>query len=212
MREAIAVLARAPVPGRVKTRLVPALGETGAALAHLLLLRRTLLIGLLSGRPVYCYTEQGWRDTLFDAVSGLHWLTQGSGGLGERMQHALAATHAVSPRVLLLGSDFPALSVVFLEQAFAELNTHDWVLGPADDGGYVLLGSRVPSFWQGADPLAGSAFGGPRALRDTLQALCGTAALLPMRADLDTPEDLALDANRWLRELIARCRSELVVP
>ena len=211
MSEAIAVLARAPVPGRVKTRLVPALGETGAALAHLLLLRRTLLVALLSGRPVYCYSEQGWRDPLFAGVSGLYWREQEGGGLGERMQHAVAATHPGAQRVVLVGSDCPTLSVQYFDQAFAALTDREWVIGPAEDGGYVLLGSRRASFWQGADPLVGCAFGGPLALRDTLQAMDGKVALLPEKADLDTPADLSADANRWLRVLIRRWQPEVKV-
>lgn len=190
--EAIVVMARAPQPGRVKTRLIPELGAEGACDLHARLLQATLAVCLASGRPVFCFTTAALDAGAFDPARRVHWAGQSGGDLGQRMQAALARLHARFARLLLVGSDCPVLDTSYLDDGFAQLARHDFVLGPAEDGGYVLIGSSLPSAWLGADRLAGTRFGGPHACQDTRAALtdCGTLAELATLWDIDDGADL----------------------
>jgi rSAM/selenodomain-associated transferase 1 len=188
------VFARAPVPGLVKTRLIPALGAEGAAALHGRLLERTLATACAvapgqvelwctpdTGAPAFTAAAERWGVTL---------QRQPPGDLGARMHAALAAALDRGARALLVGCDCPALTAADLEQAFAALDTVDVVLGPAADGGYVLVGARrlSPLLFMGID------WGGPRVLRQTrarLVALGWRWHELRTLWDVDRPEDLA---------------------
>ncbi|MCA1990227.1 MAG: TIGR04282 family arsenosugar biosynthesis glycosyltransferase, partial [Desulfarculus sp.] len=115
---------------------------------------------------------------------------QDSGDLGRRMDLALTRALAEGEeRAVLIGSDCPGLTAEILEQAFAVLADHDLVLGPAQDGGYYLVGLRRPA----PEIFRGIAWGSDRVLRQTLNRageLGLRVALLPELADLDRPEDL----------------------
>lgn len=190
--EALVVLARAPEAGRVKTRLIPALGAEGACRVHESLLEHTLATVSALGRPVRFYAAgdtQAVRELA--RAHGLDPIPQPEGDLGERMAAALADVHAEGfDRVVLVGSDCPVLDEIYLEQALMALEHADFVLGPAEDGGYVLLGSARAGFWS-SNPLAGVRFGGPDAEADTRAALIehGRVARLALRWDLDDEHD-----------------------
>ena len=192
MNAALGIMTRLPEPGRVKTRLIPALGAEGACRVHRYLVDRTLETAAGTGLPVELFVtgETSPPPGLLRAVRRMH--RQVSGGLGRRMAHALARLHAAAPRVLLLGSDCPELSPEYLLEALAWLEKRDFVVGPAHDGGYVLLGSAMPSFWGGGDPLEGVTMGTSRALEDTLRVLepAGSVARLSALRDVDEPADL----------------------
>jgi rSAM/selenodomain-associated transferase 1 len=140
----LAILAKAPIAGKVKTRLVPTLGSEKAARLHERLLRHTLGVAL---EATACH-----RTTLWTALDHAHPLflelaerygielrPQPEGDLGERMQHALAC---MSEPGLLIGSDCPALTPGLLHRCHAALEGVDAVLLPAEDGGYALIGLR----------------------------------------------------------------------
>ena len=132
----IVVFAKAPVPRQVKTRLIPALGAGGAARLAAEMLERTIAEALATGLEVELCGEPDarlWSDAPVVRTA------QGPGDLGERL--ARAAERAAGP-VLLIGADCPALDRGRLAAAAASLETHDAVLHPAADGGYVLLGLR----------------------------------------------------------------------
>lgn len=190
--EALLVLARAPRPGQVKTRLIPVLGQEGACQLHISLLRQTLATGIASGRPVFCFTDGPVQASRLDPSGQVHWLRQPQGHLGWRMQSALARMHARAARLVLVGSDCAVLSNDYLEGAFAALEDADFVLGPAEDGGYVLIGSALPSSWLGADRFIGVRFGGAHARADTLAALAplGRISQLEPLWDIDDTADL----------------------
>jgi rSAM/selenodomain-associated transferase 1 len=134
------VLAKAPEPGRVKTRLTPpftpvqAAQLAGAALTDTLLAAcatpgaRTVLV--LAGAP------GGWRPELDVEV-----LPQRAGGLDERIAAAFAD---VGGPALLIGMDTPQVSPDLLAASLAALEHHDALLGPAEDGGYWAIGLRAP--------------------------------------------------------------------
>jgi rSAM/selenodomain-associated transferase 1 len=141
------VLAKAPVPGYAKTRLIPALGAHGAAALAERLLRHTLAsacaaeIGPVevcctpdTGHPAFLACAREFRATLSQ---------QCDGDLGQRMASAARRALARAGSVLIIGTDCPGLDPPRLQTAARTLNAgHDAVLVPATDGGYVLLGLR----------------------------------------------------------------------
>lgn len=194
------VLARAPVPGRVKTRLIPALGEEGACDLQRLLLERTLHL------PAEGFSERFlWLDDFPDASlqalsERLGWtlVEQPAGDLGERMWRIAALGLADSDAVLLIGNDCPALDGDYLSDACAALQRRPAVLGPAEDGGYVLLGLRK------VNPLLFESipWGTDRVFQLTcerLQQLDWDHHLLPSLWDVDRPEDLSRLAALGIR-------------
>lgn len=193
--ELLLVLSKGLEPGRAKTRLIPACGEAGADAVHRQLLAATLRHGVASGRPVQCHLEGDRRlaaETF--AVPGVAWRPQAAGDLGWRMQHALACAHAAgASRVVLIGSDCGALTADYLTRAFTALTRYDFVFGPAEDGGYVLIGSALPSPWCGAPVFTGCRFGGSDALADSLRCLAphGRIVQLATLWDVDDAASLA---------------------
>lgn len=143
----IRIFARAPVPGRCKTRLMRSRGAAGAARVHRQLVRITLHQALASGLPVELWTAPDSGHAFFAALrreTGIPLRRQRGGDLGARMQHALRAGRAPGAGTLIVGTDCPLLTAEQLHSAAAALDTADAVLVPAEDGGYVLIGSRAP--------------------------------------------------------------------
>ena len=148
----IVIFAKAPQPGSVKTRLMPALGAEGAATLARRLLAHTLQQALAAdvGKVELCMSpapsDPDWCGV---AIPGAVQRTaQGQGDLGARMACAARRvtqnTESADRSVLLIGTDCPALTASGLKQAAQQLEQHDAVLIPAHDGGYVLLGLKSP--------------------------------------------------------------------
>nr|WP_298139667.1 TIGR04282 family arsenosugar biosynthesis glycosyltransferase [uncultured Pseudomonas sp.] len=185
------MLARSPIPGRVKTRLIPALGEEGACD-----LQRRLLCHALQ-LPGAIFSQRFlWLDDIPDneletLAESLGWVLveQPAGDLGERMRRIATLGLAESDAVLLIGNDCPALDADYLSSACAALHDEPVVLGPAEDGGYVLLGLRRidPQLFcnlpWGTDQILAMT-------QDRLQQLSWGHQLLPVLWDVDRPEDL----------------------
>jgi uncharacterized protein len=177
------VMAKAPVPGRVKTRLCPPLTPEQAAALALAALEDTL------AAAAACTAER--RVVVLDGEPGA-WLPAGfevrpqpGGGLGARMAAAFAE---VGPSALLIGSDAPQVTPALLDAGLAALEHHDAALGPADDGGYWAIGLRraVAGVFDGV-PM--SEPGTAAAQRARLAVLgLSVAELAPLR-DVDTVED-----------------------
>jgi len=208
-RWTLIVFARSGRAGEVKTRLIPLLGVDGATGLHRTLVRQTLdragqargarvelwlgagsHTGIDAGRPVDCGPAEGV-------------FAQRGRDLGERMAHAIADAWARDGRpdqgrYVLIGCDCPAQTPQDLEQAAAALQTHELVLQPALDGGYVLIGMRRP------EPrlFASIEWGSARVLRQTEDLATGLGLrvhrLRPV-PDLDTEQDFATAlAQGWL--------------
>jgi glycosyltransferase A (GT-A) superfamily protein (DUF2064 family) len=130
--------------------------------------------------------------------AGAPWRTlpQGPGDLGDRMARVL---RRLPPGpVVIVGADIPDLTAAHVAQAFRRLGDHDWVIGPAEDGGYWLIGARRRPRLR--LPFAGVRWGGPHALADTLAGLAGArVARLEVLADVDRGADLARVARRAAR-------------
>ena len=193
-RTTICVFAKPPEPGRVKTRLAPAIGEAAAAELAWAFLRDT--VSSLRTLP--------WADVVLVTTGPLpaplgppEW-TQGDGDLGDRMERALARALRTAPRAMVVGTDSPGLLHAHLHEAHRALATTDAVLGPADDGGFYLIGlTRCPEGllaglpWSREDTLART--------RARLTERGLRATLAPSWFDVDRPEDL----TRLRRELDA---------
>lgn len=142
----IAVFTRAPVPGLAKTRLIPLLGEEGAAAAQRRMLRRILRTA--SALPdasvsLWCAGDSGHPFLAQCAADfKLQLVPQADGDLGQRMAHCLQTLLAMHGRVLLIGSDCPAFDSAALTAAARALDQARMVFTPAEDGGYVLVGAR----------------------------------------------------------------------
>jgi len=147
----IQVFAKAPTPGLVKTRLIPVLGAHAAAELHRKLVTRTLRTAVAAATgEVELWCAPNAQDAFFAACAeqfGLSLREQGEGDLGIRMAGALETAVADGSAALLIGSDCPALTAEYLRAAaHACAGANDAVFGPAEDGGYVLIGLvRRPS-------------------------------------------------------------------
>ena len=193
----LVLFAKYPVPGYAKTRLIPALGAEGAARVHRHLTQRTVGILLQAHVPVEV------RYAGADAAEFRAWLgvaptlaRQAEGGLTERLIDASRA----GPHIFF-GADTPDLDIATVEAATAALATSDIVIGPAEDGGYYLIGMQTarPELFSEMAWSTASVF--PETLR-RCEAMQLSVALLPVLSDCDRPEDLA----RWPQlEALARC-------
>jgi rSAM/selenodomain-associated transferase 1 len=188
---ALIVFARAAVPGRVKTRLAPLLGERGAARLHVQLVEKTLRTALAAriGR-VELYCSPGINSPYFRKIRerfGISLRPQGRGNLGERMYRALRR----HPGAVLIGSDCPALRPSDLRAAQRALRAGaDAVLSPAEDGGYPLIGLRRVS----RRLFDGVSWGSARVLEQTRRRLARLGwrwTELRTLWDVDRPEDVA---------------------
>ena len=201
MSTAVIVFAKAPVAGGAKTRLAPALGETGAAALAERMLRHALAQAVAAGiGPVeLCAAPDASHPVLRQAAEacGASLAEQGPGDLGQRMHRALARRLVQHPQALLIGTDAPALDAAILRQAAEVLRDHDAVFVPALDGGYALVGLRK------ADPrtFIGMRWSHPRVMDDTRERLRAAGLrwqeLAPV-ADIDEPADLAQLPAGWL--------------
>lgn len=193
------VFAREPIPGQVKTRLIPALGASGAALLYRALLERAVNAAI--GVPgvaveLWCAGAPPGGGVCAELARrhGLELCHQGAGDLGQRMARALAEALTRSERAVLIGSDCPGYHASYLTATFAALGGQDAVLGPAADGGYVLIGLRRPA----PDLFADIPWGTDAVLAATRAALARlgwTWAELPGLQDIDRPEDMAACAD-----------------
>jgi len=206
---------RYPEPGKVKTRLIPALGAAGAAYLQRKMTEFTLQWARelrpkipLSVEIRYAGGEtqemQEWLGP------DLIYAPQGEGDLGSRMLHGFAdAFQGGMEKVILIGTDLPGLNEPVVASALQALDTHDLVLGPAHDGGYYLIGLRFaePALFHGIP------WGTDRVLAKTLaiaKDLRLQVSLLEILEDVDRPEDLPI-WEEFLRTRLAKGRISVII-
>ncbi|XOV89915.1 MAG: TIGR04282 family arsenosugar biosynthesis glycosyltransferase [Pseudomonadota bacterium] len=191
----IQVFCRAPVAGLAKTRLIPMLGESGAAALHEELAAARIRMSVGSGlAPVELWCEPSPDHPFFarfGAQVSLH--TQVGADLGARMAAALEAGLVQAwpgqACAVLIGTDCPSLDAAYLAQALEMLKDHDAVIGPAEDGGYGLIGLRRPV----PHAFRHIAWGSDRVAAETCRVFNRERlrfALLPLLWDVDRPEDV----------------------
>lgn len=211
---AIAMFAKAPHAGSVKTRLIGALSPEESARFHGACALSTW--DRISGLPaidVYLYCDRPWRE--FEAAAGSNrFRLQRGADLGERMRQCLDDLLALGyARALIVGSDAPTLPEVQIHEAIAVLGTADVVLGPSEDGGFTLIGAvrTVPAMFRGVAWSEGDTR--ESCLRAMRSAGLRAAPTQTRGYDVDTPADLErlrLDPalperlRRWLDNQPAR--------
>jgi uncharacterized protein len=137
------VFIKNPVKGTVKTRLATTIGEDKALAIYEALLEITLqaLKGSDAQKAVF---YSGYRADDTWLKNGFLQFIQHGHDLGARMEHAFDTAFSTGyQKVVIVGSDCPALSSSLVAEAFEKLDTHDVVIGPAEDGGYYLLGMKT---------------------------------------------------------------------
>ncbi|MEM8894402.1 MAG: TIGR04282 family arsenosugar biosynthesis glycosyltransferase [Bacteroidota bacterium] len=134
------IFVKNPIPGRVKTRLAKDIGDEKAVWVYKKLLDCTLeAVAPLDVSKSVWYGDELNEDDLWN---GAQKHLQHGNDLGERMSNAFDHAFQQSDKVCIIGSDCPQLSSQIINNAFHALDTHDFVLGPAVDGGYYLLGMK----------------------------------------------------------------------
>jgi uncharacterized protein len=194
-------MAKAPIPGFAKTRLISALGTEGAAqLAEQLFeLAVDHAVNAQFESIEICVTPPpnhvAWQElkNKYDLI----WSQQAEGDLGQRMALILRRAFEKNAAVMIMGTDCPALTPPLLGHASEYLTDHKAVMIPAEDGGYVLLGLTEfhPSLFEGID------WSTDRVATQTLSRLAQlkwkTKILEPLH-DIDLPEDLDFLPSKWL--------------
>jgi hypothetical protein len=193
VKNRLIVFSRYPLPGHAKTRLIPALGATGAAslqrkmtehclqnVAHLQTPNRRIEIHYTGGTQRQMHRWLGHNFT---------YRQQSPGNLGQRMERAFRDSHTAGcDRTVIMGTDCLELSGPILEKAFEKLDAHDLVLGPSADGGYYLIGMKKP-----VNVFSGIEWGQGSVLTDTLRLAeqkGQNCAMLEVLSDVDHPKDL----------------------
>lgn len=186
---------RYPVPGRTKTRLIPALGPAGAADLQRRLTQRSLTTILQTGLPAssveFCYTGAAPdRVKRWLGRHGIGFSRQTGDSLGTRMANAIRAAFRRGRRpVVLVGTDIPGMTAGHIRTAFEALRRNDIVLGPSRDGGYWLIGMQQP-----VDIFQSIAWSRPDVRARTLAQAARqglTVFQLEPLNDIDTEDDLA---------------------
>lgn len=191
---ALHLLAKAPIPGKAKTRLNPRLGAYGSASAHAEMVKRCVIHACraLPAAQVTLWTALDHAHSLFtdlEARLGINLAPQPEGDLGVRIRHALASSTGPA---MIMGSDCPSITPALIQSCADSLATHPVVILPAEDGGYGLIGvhsispadtqalfSDIP--WGGGEVLA--------ATRERLVALELEATFPATVWDVDRPAD-----------------------
>ena len=210
IKNRLIIFTRYPVPGKTKTRMIPALGKQGATDLHSRMAEYTLLNLLILCRDkslqigiYYSGGDRSKMQTWLDPVISSFWVNhpnltinpisyhaQVGKDLGKRMQGAFedSFNHKIE-KIIIIGTDCPDLNQNIIEEAFLALNSHDVVLGPASDGGYYLIGlsQSFPMLFNHID------WGSDRVLVQT-KSIIEQEKLsvydLPVLTDVDRPDDL----------------------
>lgn len=188
--QALLIFTRNPEPGKCKTRLAATIGDSAALAIYTFLLEHTAGIArALENTDKHVYFSNYIGDgPIWEPETFAGHLQQGA-GLGARMQQAFeAAFEAGYKKVVIIGSDLYDLGTEDLKAAFASLDAHQAVVGPATDGGYYLLGltRMVPALFRD------KAWSTDTVLEATLRDLNGIPTfMLPPRTDIDRYEDIA---------------------
>ena len=194
MSTCVILFAKAPEPGKVKTRLLGCCTPQEAAALYRGFLLDSVALLRASGaqlKVVACEppTAQGQLASLLGG-EGLVYVPQPQAGLGERLDQLFGwAFDQGMERVLALGSDSPSLPATCIDEALALLAQREVVIGPSTDGGYYLIGLRQPA----PELFAGIAWSTGQVLVQTLERLGDRSlGLLPPWYDVDTAQDAGL--------------------
>lgn len=199
-QSALIIMAKAPAPGFVKTRLAPVLGAEGAAQLAAQMLSHTLQTATqcqaFNHRELCLAPSAAAPLPATMSLSSFVVTEQGDGDLGTRMRRAFERVLSHCGAAIMIGTDAPALSPARLDQAAYDLQTCDAVFVPAVDGGYALIGLRqlIPALfidmvWSTASVMA--------VTRQRLKAMGAYWHEYPAVNDIDEPADLVHLPDQW---------------
>lgn len=182
-----------PAPLNVKTRLAKKLGPEMAAALYRCFISDILAVAARTGYPARIFVHPPEDCDAFSRWlgRGMTFHPQKGNDLGERMSAAFQETFLTSSRAILIGSDCPDLPPALLHEAFEALKTHQAVIGPAEDGGYYLIGFSSEGFTEA--PFKGLEWGGRGVFEATISILRKegvSVCVLPPWNDVDEYEDL----------------------
>ncbi len=189
----ILVFTKPPLAGKCKSRLVPVLGEEGAAQLQARLLQKIitdlLAFNLCSFEIWQSETSTYFTDLFRQQKLKIPVCTQQGATLGERMSNAMQKTLQDVTNVIIIGSDCILYSQSYIKSAIVSLNTAPFVIGPAADGGYVLIGAsqHAPEIFEDVS------WGTNRVLEETLLKMQRSGinyTILDELWDIDEPIDL----------------------
>ena len=174
--------------GKVKTRLAATVGDDKALEIYQALLGHTRKIAMATDAERYLFYSQfieekdEWSDKYFQK------LVQIDGDLGEKMAEGFRHAFEKHPKVVIVGSDCASLTEEIVADAFLVLEDKDFVIGPAIDGGYYLIGMRQfsPAVFQNIEWSTAAVF--PDTIAK-IEAMGKTYGLLPTLSDIDFEED-----------------------
>ena len=190
MPSALIIMLKNPVRGKVKTRLAATVGEDNALKIYNALLHHTQKITEAIDADVFLFYSDLIEHS--DMFAGRHYkkYVQCSGDLGVRMDYAFSIPFKNEYKnVIMVGADCFELTPEIIRQAFEQLNNNDFVIGPATDGGYYLIGMKKWNRWV----LENKRWSTEHLFTDTrrdIEARNGSMTLLPALTDIDTIEDV----------------------
>ena len=206
MADLLAIFAKAPVPGQVKTRLTPPLTPDEAAAVYEACLRDVIDASLAAAPQVMLFYDDpaGSGGFFRDAFPTLRTRPQAGHDLGTRLENAFS--HAVEQRyerILIIGGDSPTLPPEHLQHAMNSLETADVALGPTEDGGYYLIGISRRAWPRSHVVLRGIPWSTGAVFERTMEAARDDSldlAVAPRWYDIDRPEDLQRAAAEAMEE------------
>ena len=198
MEKALIIFAKKPEPGKVKTRLAKDLGEEEACKVYKQLLFYTFDMAEACNAFVVASFNKKDEHTL-EAIPYSSYHQQIEGDLGEKLKEAIYDTfNRGFKKVLCIGSDCADLTPEIIQEAYKRLDQHDVVIGPAEDGGYYLIGTKKPTNYLFEDKTWSSQV----LIEETLASIKEqneSVALLEKLSDIDTIEDLKRTKNKLIR-------------
>lgn len=188
------IFAKAPIAGQVKTRLIPDYSAEQANIIHQQLLEYTAAgLSHLKNIEVQLHCAPNQSHNFFQYLKSQYNISlhdQTNGDLGEKMSTALFNALLDYKKVVLIGADIPAIDKDYIQWAFTKLDQNPTVLGPAEDGGYVLVGLTKPQ----PSMFVGIEWGDVNVLQQTIDSL---SPEIPLLLDTLWDVDRAEDVDRF---------------
>jgi hypothetical protein len=196
VKNALIIFVRNPELGKVKTRLAAQIGKEEALAVYIKLLEHTQEICNSISADKYLFGTENENDVCWDGF--LNAKQQGE-NLGSRMQNAFEKLFVKGyEKIIIIGSDCPTLTSDNIEKAMDELENKDAVIGPAEDGGYYLLGLKKMY----ANLFQTKLWSTSTVYEDTIKDFKNLSLkyyILPVLSDVDEAKDIPQD---WLQKIM----------
>lgn len=187
-KNALIIFTRNPELGKCKTRLAKTIGNENALEIYKYLLQHTANVAVKTNADKFVFYSEEITENDIWTKDNFNKKLQNGNDLGERMQNAFSELLNLGYKnVIIIGSDLYDLNETIVNEAFKYLNQHEFVIGPAEDGGYYLLGMKAleTAIFQNKD------WGSETVFEQTITNLKGkNVKLIPVLNDIDTFEDI----------------------